>query len=305
MARITKGNQLNSLVLQSGWSVEDDGFGLLTCRATYIQSHGNTASTRAGTVSDVLKTAPKRGDTFPKDERLTCHRASSSANSNGILVVTAEYVGITAGTMTIPEVTGAGSMSTEPISTHPKFTTFAGTVSAPKNGATFSPDGAFDKFTEHTPPRDKYGVKSYLNAGFSINGTFYTKDIGLASALKASMGKSSDTGYFNNVNLLGDLSGIGPSWNGVGLFQAENQAPQLLLTGIKLEFYGVLVKVGYDITFATDGWDIDIYPYVKGMVKTNVDKGDSKSGNWPTTNHAPFNNVGSAWHSSSSAWVSQ
>lgn len=304
MARVTKGNQLSKLVLQPGWSVEDNGFGLLTCRATYIQSHGNTAATKAGDVKDALKAAPVRGDKFPKDERLTCHRASSSANSNGILVVTAEYVGITAGSMTIPEVTGAGSMSTEPIASHPKFSAFAGTMSSPLNGATFSPDGAFDKFTEHTPPRDKYGVKSYLNAGFSINGTFYTTDIGLASSLKASMGKSSDTGYFNNVNLLGDLSAIGPSWNGVGLFQAENEAPQLLLTGIRLEFYGLLVKVSYDITFATYGWDVDIYPYVNGNYKKGGDTGN-KAGNWPTTMHTPFNNVGSAWHTSSSAWVSQ
>lgn len=302
--RITKGKSLETAVLQPGWTIENDGFGLLTCSASFIGTHGNDAGTSGGIGQDALTVTPTRGALFSKDNRLACHRASSSLNSNGLLVITAEYVGIENGSMTTPQVTGRGSMATDPIATHPNFQSFAGTMAAPVNGAIFRADGSFDKFAEHTNPWDKFGVKSYLNPGFTINGFFYTKSIGVAAGLKSSMGKSSDTGYFNNINLLADLSGIGPSWGGVGAFQAKNEAPQLLLTGINLEFYGTLIKVGYEITFATNGWDVDIYPYVNGNYKKNGDSAQS-SGGWPTKLHSDFNPVGGAWHSSSSSWVSQ
>lgn len=300
--RITKGDSLQVVKLQPGWTIENDGFGLLTCSAHFVASHGNDAGTTAGDVKAALEKAPLRGAPFSKDGRLTCHRAASSLNSNGIMVITADYVGIENGSMTSPQVTGHGSMSTEPIASHPNFEgKIGGTQAAPLNGAVFRADGSFDKFAEHIPPYDKYGVKSFLNPGFTINGFFYCTSIGVAASLKASMGKCSDTGYFNNINLLGDLSGIGPSWNGVGQFQAPNEAPQLLLTGINLEFFGTLVKVGYEITFATNGWDPEIYPYVNGNYKKGSNsKGDNSSDGSPTNLHTELQGWG--WSSKMTGW---
>ena len=298
--RVTKGKSLEFVQLQPGWSIENDGFGLLTCSAHYVGSHGNDAGTTAGDGKKGLELAPMRGQAFTKDGRLFCHRASSSMNSNGMAVITAEYVGIEDGNMTRPQVTGHGSMSTEPIATHPKFETFAGTVASPLNGAVFRADGSFDKFGEHTGGRDKYGVKSYLNPGFVINGFFYCSSIGVAASLKGAMGQSSDTGFFNNINLLGDLSGIGPSWNGVGNFQAPNESPQLLLTGINLEFYGILVKVGYEITFATQGWDVDLYPYVNGNYKKGGGKGNNSAGKSSNSLHSELKGWG--WSGKLNGW---
>jgi hypothetical protein len=100
MAQVNKGNSLTSKKLQPGWTIEDDGFGLLTCRATYIVSQ-NTEYGAAG--SGLIAKAPKRGDIFENDPRLVCHKASSSMNSNGLQVITAEYCGIANGSRTDPE----------------------------------------------------------------------------------------------------------------------------------------------------------------------------------------------------------
>lgn len=262
--RVTKGNSLQRLVLQPGWSVEDDGFGLLTCRATYIQSHGNDAGTSAGDVNDALKASPKRGDRFIKDSRLSCHRASSSANANGLLVVTAEYVGIANGNMTIPQVSGRGATSTEPIASHPAWQSkVGGTSSSPKNGAVYNDDGSFKTFGDVT--NRKYGVKSYLDPAFNITGHFFTVDLTVAGTLKNCVCTTSSDGQWKNIQLVGKLNALatnaGTSWAGVMAWSAADESPQLLLTGLGIEDYGTLVKVNYDITVSLDGWDIDIYPY--------------------------------------------
>jgi hypothetical protein len=295
MARITKGNKLATAVLMPGWTIEDDGFGLLTCKADYTISHGTSDISADG--ASALSAVPKRGDAFSKDKRLICHNVSSTLNSNGLQIFSAQYCGIATGNVTVAEVSGRGSMSTEPIETHPNFATtvLAGTVDDPQNGAKFNADGSFDGFVEHTTVTnvsgDKYGVKSYLNAGFGITGSLYTTDMYLASKLVSAMGETSWSGIFRGVNLLGDLSGLRPTWstssdNG-GFSTVIGGLPQLLLTGISLEFFGTLVKVSFDITFAVNGWDVDIYYYGE---QTGVSKKDTpgNSGGWATNMHTNF-----------------
>lgn len=262
--RVTKGNSLKSLVLQPGWTIENDGFGLLTCSATYVQSHGNDAGTVGGSGSFALGVAPSRGSVFSKDSRLSCHRATSSLNSNGLLIVAAEYVGIATGNMTAPQVTGSGATSTEPIATYPNFnSTIGGTKGSEKNGAVFNDDGSFKYFAD--AEYKKYGVKSYLAPTLSIRGHFYTSDITVAKKLLDSQCTTSSDGQWKNIQLLGNLNGLSsavlPSWNGVQAWAAPDESPQLLLTGVSLEDYGTLLKVSYEITVSTDGWDTDLYPY--------------------------------------------
>ena len=270
MARVEKGNSLSSLTLQPGWTIEEDGFGLLTSRLTFVSGHGSDDN------SAPIYNAPKRGDTHPKDTRMACHRASTTYNANGLAVTVAEYIGIAEGNSTRPEVSGRGNMSTDPITTHKDFVaTIGGTKDAPKNGAVFDentelfinfgivPAGTSDSAGPggggSVPGWIKRGVRSYLNPGFGISGHFYTKAFGVAAGLKNAMGKSSNTGVYAGVNLLGGLSGLGGSDSIWGKWSSDAEVPQLLLTGVAIDFFGTLIKVSYDITYAKDGWDYQIY----------------------------------------------
>jgi len=261
--RIEKGQSIYSLVLQPGWTTEEDGFGLLTSRMTFVYGHGSDTDS-----ADLIR-APRRGDSHPKDLRMTCHRATTTYNANGIAVVVAEYIGIADGNTTRPDVSGRGNMSTDPITTHPKFVeVIGGTSDAPKNGAVFGesdglfrnfdavPPGSEDEGTANTPGYIKRGVRSYLNPGFGISGHLYTNDMGFATALKETMGMSSRTGIYGGVCLLGDIQSSNGGW---GQWNTGDGVPQLLLTGLAVDFFGTVVKVSYDLTYAPYGWDYDIY----------------------------------------------
>jgi len=259
--RVTKGDSLRTLVLQPGWTIENDGFGLLTCSATYVMSHGNDAGTRAGDGATVLSAAPVRGAAFSKDERLSCHRSSSAVNSNGLLVVTAEYIGIAEGNMTKPQVSGRGATTTEPISTFPTFTTkIGGTKAAPLNGAVFNDDGSFKTFGDSE--KKKYGVRSYYAPTFAFTGFFYTKDMKTVKTLFESSCTSSCDGQWKNIQLIQGLNALGGDGKTTqGAWSAPDEAPQLLLNGLSVEYFGTLMKVSYDVRFSADGFDTDIYPY--------------------------------------------
>jgi hypothetical protein len=258
MARVSKGNPLTSLVLQPGWTIEEDGFGLLTSRLVFVTGHGSGEDASPL----ILEDAPRRGDSHPKDGRLSCHRTTATLNANGLAVITSEYIGIAGGNMTSPEVSGRANTSQEPIATHPKFASdIGGTEASPKNGAQFN-NGAFVRFAYDAAANpNKEGVRSYLNPGFGISGHFYTSDITLARGLKNSLGKTSGSGIFSGVQLLGGLGNINgqtsDSW--YGNWTTSEEYDQLMLTGMAIDFFGTLLKVSYDITYQRWGWDPDIY----------------------------------------------
>ena len=264
MARVSKGNQLNDLALQPGWTIEEDGFGLLTSRLIFV----TTQSTDDGqTGITFLDKVPAKGVVHPKDSRLRCHRASTTIGSNGLATITAEYIGISKGNMTQCEVSGRGNMSTEPITTHPDFVSkIGGTADSPLNGAQFNTTGLFVGFAYSGEAASRFankeGVRSYLNPGFGVSGHFYTSDIGIARKLKDSVGKTSGSGKFAGVQLLGGLGSLSAqtsdSWYGEWTTD-PGELNQLMLTGIAIEFFGNLIKLSYDINYAKDGWDTDIY----------------------------------------------
>jgi hypothetical protein len=283
MARVSKGNSLSTPVLQPGWTIEDDGFGLLTCSATFTTAHGNSTGT-PGKGAEALAKAPTRGSAFQQDARLTCHKASSVMGANGIQVISADFVGIAKGTMTEPQVAGRFSSNQEPISTHPKFKdSIGGTKASPLNGAVFNDDGSFKRFANPLAEQF-YGVTSYLSCGFGITGHFYTSDIVVVTTLKDAIGLTSSTGSFAGYDLLGGLSGIGSNTggrSGYGNFVAENENDQLLLSGMAIEYFGKLLKVSYDIMYSQDGWNPDIY---KSRVTGSKKTPDSKSTSWKGSN---------------------
>jgi hypothetical protein len=283
MARVSKGNSLATPVLQPGWTIEDDGFGLLTCSATFKVAHG-TSGGSPGQGKAALKAAPARGDKFPQDDRLTCHRSSSVMDANGIQVISADYVGIAVGRSTEVQVTGGFRCNQEPISTHPAFIEFGGRAEAPVNGASFNEsDNSFKRFAD-PEYSEWHGVTSYLVPGFSINGHFYTKDPGALPGLKDVIGTTSPNGIWNGYNLVGPVGVLAriASWNDVPVFIADLvilmgrdssgnltkidiQRNQLLLTGISVEYFGDLMKISYDISFSQDGWNDKIYNQRKNV----------------------------------------
>lgn len=190
-------------------------------------------------------------------------------DGNGIQTITADYVGIAAGTATNPQVGGRYSSNQEPISTHPKFKDkLGGTQASPKNGAEFNDDGSFKRFAD--PTYDQYyGVTSYLACGFGITGHLYTSSLSTVASLKNAIGCTSGTGSFAGVALLGELSGLSAQWVGA----RDND--QLLLTGIAVESFGKLYKVSYDIMFSQDGWNGDIYDRREAGKKS-----DEKASSW-------------------------
>lgn len=276
MARVSKGNTLSGLILQPGWTIEDDGFGLLTAAAVYRTRHGTSTGTPGNGLA-ALKASPQRGDVFGQDNRLHCHRASSVMDANGIQTISVDYVGIASGTQTSPNVSGRFSSNQEPISTHPKFSEFGGTKAAPINGAVFNDDGSFKRYAD--PAYDEYyGVTSYLACGFAITGHFYTSEFTTLASLKDCIGTTSQTGSWGGVNLMGDLNRIGafgPGWTGIPTWVDERERDQLLLTGIACEYFGKLIKVSYDIMFSQDGWNRNIYS--QGKAESTP---DSKATRW-------------------------
>lgn len=290
MARVEKGNSLDSIELQPGWTIEDDGFGLLTCSATFKGNHG-TSTGKPGKGSEILAKAPSRGDKFPQDERLICHRASSVADANGIVTHSADYVGIAQGTMTKPQTSGRFSSNQEPISTHPSFQKLiGGTPDEPKNGAVFNEDGSFKRFAD--PGYDQfYGITSYLSCGFAITGHFYTSQLQTIITLKQVVGETSSTGSFGGIPMLGELAGLATSWI------TEREDDQLLLTGVAFEYFGNLIKVSYDIMYSKDGWNGTIY----GRREVGKVSPSQKSSTWSgkgtyyTSGVYVTNNRTSAW----------
>jgi hypothetical protein len=298
MARVSKGNSLGSLVLQPGWTIEDDGFGLLTCSAVYKTSHGTSTGT-PGTGAAALSKAPGRGAAFPQDARLTCHRASSVMDANGVQVISADYVGIAKGDKTAPQVSGRFSSNQEPISTHPGFKDeIGGTKTAPLNGAVFNDDGSFKRFANPNV-QEFYGVTSYLACGFGITGHLYTSNFAVLQSLKDAVGLTSGTGSFAGHDLLGglnDLEADVSGRSGYGNFVSENENDQLLLSGVACEYYGKLLKISYDIMYSQDGWNPMIY---KSRTVGAKKSADTKTTSWRGSN-VPRTLGSQAWKGSNS-----
>jgi hypothetical protein len=273
MARSDKGAALSVKLLQPGWAVQSDGFGLNTCTATYKV---NAASAPAINV---------RGEAFPKAawSYLKAHKSSISYDDLGMATIRIDYVGIdptvNSGSMTNPNCSAANGLTADNITAHPNFFVHAGspylgaiagpapyTQDAPNNfapnvggapaylglnGSCFEKEngGRFIGFVNPTYPQ-YYGKTQYLAPTTSYSGIMYVDDKSSVAVLVELLGTSSITRSWSTFPLL-------PDWAPIGTGFAGN--PVNLLSQVNTEEFGSIFKVNYEIRYSRVGWELDVY----------------------------------------------
>ena len=272
MGRVETGDSLAAGLLQPGWKVSYDGYGLMTCTATF-------KSDRFGSFSFI-----ERGSTFPAlgFSNLKAHKATISYDALEVATATVDYVGIelsyNSGLRTDPQVTGSQGLTSDNITTHPNFfETAAGFTGAPiagvgtgslatpayaavpgatdqyegNNGATFEATIG-RKFLGFRKPqfKDFYGKSNYLAPQTSFAGHFYTTTSATVSGMINRVGKTSGNGSFLSIDLL-------PAYMGTSFTVSGKN--QLLLAQVNAEDYGSLYKVQYEIRYNRDGYVASVY----------------------------------------------
>jgi hypothetical protein len=276
---IRYGNDLESGVLQAGYTIENDGYGLLTCRATY--------KIDTAIVTPIPPSRFARGSDFEKDTRLKLHKWSVTYNTAQVSTVTGDYVGIEIGQFTRPNCHGDDGLSTEKIETHPNFFTITAgsTASQPiagkqstwhpspnnlaqggvnlmegNNGATFQPASEANKggkflgfYNENYP--DYYGKTSYLAPTTVFTGIVYTTEASNVNMMKTLVGAATNQ---NDLGLGGFPQLVPPEYGTT--WTAPNGNPQLLLSKVNCENYGLLYKINYEIRYSREGFPYVVYP---------------------------------------------
>lgn len=152
-----------NLTLQAGWTIDEDENGLLTGELSY---EGDWVFWTA------LPVSWGYGMLHPYDGRLTAYKRRVQRLKTDKVRITLSFIGIISDpTPWIIEHPGGSGQ--DPIETHPDFTTFAGTPSAPQNGAKFDAEtGEFIGFTN--PSNSLAGVTSYIVPSVIVNASYYT-----------------------------------------------------------------------------------------------------------------------------------
>jgi hypothetical protein len=297
MARQDYGNDLANNILQPGWKLSDDGFGLHTITATY--------KTDNTTGFNFL-----RGDPFTVSAYSYCklHKQTSSFDALGIQTVVCEFVGIptdvNGGAFTNAQMTTAGGLTTEKIETIYGFTAdtyviagpppytksplgplvsikdFADITSKPvtggavsltkdqsyigANGACFenANGGRFLGFVDPAYPYF-YGKTSYLAPQQTFSGIVYVTDDEMVNKFIKYLSISSPNGNWDN-----NLPYIIPTYltgSGDGGAFVYGDFNQLLLTQSNIESFGDLYKVSYEIKYSDVGWHSNIYTRIQDL----------------------------------------
>jgi hypothetical protein len=298
MARQDYGDDLLEDILQPGWKISDDGFGLHTLSATYKADQS-------------LGFEFIRGDAFTIADYNYCklHKQTTSFDALGIATTNADYIGIdpdvNSGNYTNAQLTSNGGLTTEKIETHPYFiaqfserlriagappytqsplgplvsikdpadfvaqAVTGGAVAVTKqqsfigsNGACFeNEDGG--KFLGFVDPQYDYfyGKSSYLSPQQTFSGIIYVKEDTMVNTFIDNLSKSSGTGDWD-----GNLPYIIPTYL-TGPFtvtiptgpETSDTYNQLLLTQVNVESFGSIYKISYEIKYSTIGWHPAVY----------------------------------------------
>jgi hypothetical protein len=270
MARIEKGNSLRKNILQPGYTIHNDGYGLLTCTAVY--------KVDGEKVQDIA-----RGTAFEPDPRLKCHKTDINYGPLGVATITAHYCGIAAGDWTEPNITGTSALTSESLTSHPNFfqtgtgsklkkicgnppyaAAFSITKLAPyaqvfegDNGAIFetAQGGKFLGFYSkaNSQALKLYQRTSYLAPTSSYNGILYTTKAENAIMIRDLVGGSMTARAPYGVRYLLPAF-LGDKWT------AADEDGQLLVASANFEDYGMLYKITYELRYNKEGWSSLVYP---------------------------------------------
>jgi hypothetical protein len=290
MAIVINGNDLTTALLQPGWTVTADGFGLNTSTTVF----------KIDTTFDIDAFVVK-GNAHPDAaySYLKLDKWKVSWDTLNIATLTVDYVGIdtafNSGVRTNPNTSSANGLTTENISTHPNFFSQAGsfttgpiagtsysqsdlgplveiknpvdyitqiinlkTVIISKkrsyvgnNGACFeSEDGG--RFIGFVDPAypNFYGKTNYLTRTTSYSGVMYSTVLGDVQALLALLNSATDTNSWGIFELL-------PAWAPVGVGTGGGNVN--LLSQVNVEEFGSLYKIMYEIRYSAVGWHASVY----------------------------------------------
>jgi len=290
MAIVINGNDLTTALLQPGWTVTADGFGLNTSTTVF----------KIDTTFEI-DTFVTKGNPHPDTaySYLKLDKWKVSWDSLNIGTLTVDYVGIdtafNSGNRTKPNTSSANGLTTENISAHPNFFTAAGgfttgpiagtsytqsdlgplveiknpadyvtqivnlnTVIISKkqsyvgnNGACFE-SSTGGRFIGFVNPAypNFYGKNNYLSRTTSYSGVMYTKLLGDVQALLALLNSATSTNSWGIYQLL-------PAWAPVGV--GSGGGNMNLLSQANVEEFGSLYKVMYEIRYSAVGWHSSVY----------------------------------------------
>jgi hypothetical protein len=288
MAVIKKGAALSTAVQQKNCNVTNDGYGLLTSTVLW---QGDLAGV------PILK-----GSDHPEFSFMKAWKIQREFTTTSRIEYKVDYVGIcteaagdaespglwTVATNTTANISGAASLASEGITSHPKFFNATsgsppapdlnamiagygtGTASAPVypastlvsgeyvglNGAHFKKVGTTYQFTGFKDPsasyRAFYGKSNYLAPTTGLSGIIYTSSEAVVQKFIECVGRSTlVNGWSGGPKLVPDFMGV--YWEG-------SFGAQLLLAGVNFEQYGHVYKCSYQIRINKEGWPVQVYP---------------------------------------------
>ena len=287
MARVKNGNSLLTALQQPGATVSNDGYGLLTSTVMWTGDQDGTP---------ILK-----GSDHPEFSFMKAWKISREFKSNDILSYKVDYVGIcsevaageegagdwVSATNTRANISGAVSLGTERIESHPHFFNAVdsegdpdtgamiagygtGTPSAPVypastlvsgeyvglNGAHFKKIGTTYQFTGFKDPNSSYrafyGKSNYLAPTTGLSGIIYTTSTAVVQKFLSNVGRSTSVqSWEGGPKLIPDF--VGTDFEG-------GFGGQVLLAGVNFEEYGHVYKCSYQIRINKEGWPTQVYP---------------------------------------------
>ena len=278
MAIVNTGDDLVAPILQSGWTVVSDGFGLNTSTSVF----------KGDTTTDVDAFLVK-GSAHPDAaySYLKLDKWRISWDALNMCTITVDYVGIdpavNEGARTNPNTSAANGLTSEPITSHPSFFTadplYAGAIAGPSpytqsstgplvqskttplgqptrsymgsNGACFESEngGRFIGFVDPSYP-SLYGKTNYLATTTSYSGVMYSATLADVQALLALLNSATATNSWGIFELL-------PAWAPVGTVSGVGH--KNLLSQVNVQEFGTLYKINYEIRYAKNGWDAFVY----------------------------------------------
>ena len=278
MALVKYGNTLLEKWVQPGGFYTNDGYGLMTARATYLVN------------KTVGGTAVVTGQVHPVYTGFWVHKFSLIKGNLEMDTIEAEYVGIfeDMGDRTKPNVTASHGLTSEHITTHPNFfgPTEPFTVAIAGDGVTFTDSpivagekvggvfgahfkgtatnaGNFVGFKDSGTAAKQYfyGKTHYLSPITSFSGTIYTKSKPDIALIKNAIGKTSNSNSFAGLKLLPDH--LGTSWTATVKGTARDT---IMLSQASFEDYCVplsgdpkIFKVNYEIRYSREGYPAEVY----------------------------------------------